>query len=314
MATKYAPRVKETTATTGTGTYTLAGAVTGFQTFLSGIGNGYTTQYCCTDGTNWEIGVGTLSGGTSLARTSVVASTNSNSAVNWSAGTKDIFIIFPYQMLHAIQGGPYGAFTGTAIANDVEGTDNIAIGNDIQIAGSSSNDCIGIGYNHYIGSDKDYAYAIGNYAGIYKDNVIAFSTGGKAYQGDMQQTLYNRYVQTTNATEAGITDTGLVPVNSYNATIAYVVDVVARQTAGSSGTVGDSKWVRLEFLVRYATSPSMTLIGSVTTTTVAASAGASAWVAEVDVGETNCIRVAGEADKTILWLASIKGIELGIPF
>jgi hypothetical protein len=58
----------------------------------------------------------------------------------------------------------------------------------------------------------------------------------------------------------------------------------------------------------------MTLIGSVTTTTVAASAGASAWVAEVDVGETNCIRVTGEANKTILWLASIKGIELGIPF
>ena len=56
MAHVVADRVRETTTTTGTGTYTLAGAVTGFETFGS-IGTTNTTYYCCTDGTNFEFGV-----------------------------------------------------------------------------------------------------------------------------------------------------------------------------------------------------------------------------------------------------------------
>ena len=58
MALVVKDRVKETTTTTGTGTYTLAGAVTGFEAF-STVGNGNTTYYCCTDGSNFEIGIGT---------------------------------------------------------------------------------------------------------------------------------------------------------------------------------------------------------------------------------------------------------------
>ena len=315
MAIKYAPRVKETTATTGTGIYTLTGAAPGFQTFLAGIENGSDTMYCCTDGTDWEIGVGTLFDNTSLARTFIAASTNSNAAVNWSAGSKNIFIIFPYLMTNAIQGGEYSVFDGhTASTNLTAGTNTIVIGTENQIEGSSSANCIAIGHHHYIGSGKSEAYTLGHYAAGNKNNVIAFSTGGNEYNGDMQQVLYNRYIETTNATKTGIADTGLVPANGYKATVAYVVDVVARQTAGSSGTVGDSKWVRLEFLVLYETTPTMALVGTVTTTTLAASAGASAWVIELDVAETNCILVTGEADKTILWMASVKGVELGIPF
>jgi hypothetical protein len=142
---------------------------------------------------------------------------------------------------------------------------------------------------------------------------VLFSNGAAADPGDTQHSLSNLSVETTDATETGVTDTSLVPFSGYDATIAYVVDVVARQTAGTSGTVGDSKWIRLEFLVKYATTPTLTLIGSVTTTTLAASAGASAWTATLDVADADCIRVTGEADKTIRWVASIKGIELGQP-
>jgi hypothetical protein len=95
MALVLADRVQETTTTTGTGTYTLAGAVTGFQSFAI-IGDGNTTYYAATDNTSYEVGVGTYTlSGTTLARTTILASSNSNNAVNWSAGEKNIFVTYP---------------------------------------------------------------------------------------------------------------------------------------------------------------------------------------------------------------------------
>ena len=96
MALVLADRVKETTDTTGTGTYSLSGGLAGFQTFNSAIGNGNTTYYTCTDGNNFEIGIGTYtSSGNTLARTTILKSSNSNSAVNWGVSTKDIFVTYP---------------------------------------------------------------------------------------------------------------------------------------------------------------------------------------------------------------------------
>lgn len=95
MALVLKDRVKETTTTTGTGTYTLAGAVTGFEAFSS-VGDGNTTYYACTDGTDFEVGIGTYTlSGTTLARTTILQSSNSDSAVSWSSGTKTIFCSQP---------------------------------------------------------------------------------------------------------------------------------------------------------------------------------------------------------------------------
>ena len=95
MALVLADRVKETTTTTGTGTFTLAGAVTGFESFAS-IGNGNTTYYCCVLGSDFEVGIGTYtSSGTTLARTTILQSSNSDNAVNWGAGTKTLFCTQP---------------------------------------------------------------------------------------------------------------------------------------------------------------------------------------------------------------------------
>ena len=95
MALVLADRVKETPTTTGTGTYTLGGAATGFESFAA-VGNGNTTYYCCTDGTNFEVGIGTYTAsGTTLARTTILQSSNSDSAVNWTSGTRDIFVTQP---------------------------------------------------------------------------------------------------------------------------------------------------------------------------------------------------------------------------
>jgi hypothetical protein len=97
MALVLADRVKETTSTTGTGTITLAGAVTGFQSF-SVIGNSNTTYYAIVDNSTgaWEVGIGTYtSSGTTLARTTVLSSSNSDNLVNFAAGSKDVFVTYP---------------------------------------------------------------------------------------------------------------------------------------------------------------------------------------------------------------------------
>lgn len=99
MALVIANRVKETTTTAGTGTVTLLGASTGFQSFAV-IGNGNTTYYTIAGqtGNEWEVGIGTYtSSGTTLARTTVLANSAGTqpTALTFSAGTKDVFVTYP---------------------------------------------------------------------------------------------------------------------------------------------------------------------------------------------------------------------------
>lgn len=94
MALVIADRVQETTATAGTGTITLAGAVSGFQSF-SVIGNGNTTYYTIVNGSNWEVGLGTYStSGPTLSRTTILSSSNAGSAITLS-GTSTVFCTYP---------------------------------------------------------------------------------------------------------------------------------------------------------------------------------------------------------------------------
>jgi len=98
MALVLNERVKETTTTTGTGALSLGGASDGFETFAAGIGNSNTTYYAIFHATadEFEVGLGTLDGDSSdLTRTTVYASSNSDSAVNFSSGTKTVFCTMP---------------------------------------------------------------------------------------------------------------------------------------------------------------------------------------------------------------------------
>ena len=92
-------RVLETSAVTGTGPATLLGASTGFQSFATGIGGSNTTYYCIVNpnvAAEWEVGLGTLdAGGTILTRTTVYKSSNSDTAVVFTAGTKTVFATYP---------------------------------------------------------------------------------------------------------------------------------------------------------------------------------------------------------------------------
>jgi hypothetical protein len=98
MALVLNDRVLETSTSTGTGTFTLAGAASGFQTFANGVGASNTTYYTIvnTSANEWEVGLGTLDAtGAILTRTTVYKSSNSNNAVVFTAGTKNVFVTYP---------------------------------------------------------------------------------------------------------------------------------------------------------------------------------------------------------------------------
>ena len=128
MALVIKDRVKETTTTTGTGTFNLAGAVSGFEGFIQ-VGDGNTTYYVCTDNTDFEIGIGTFTDASpdTLSRDTILQSSNSDNKVNWSAGTRTIFCTYPADKAvfedasNNINGTFVGNITGNVTGN-VSGT------------------------------------------------------------------------------------------------------------------------------------------------------------------------------------------------
>jgi hypothetical protein len=129
MALVLADRVYETSTTVGTGTLTLAGALNSYQTFSAAIGNGNTCYYAlaAAGGTDWEVGIGTVGAGT-LARTTILSSSNSNLVVNLPIGTVNVFVTYPSERSvnldasgNATALGTPAAFTGTNISGTASG-------------------------------------------------------------------------------------------------------------------------------------------------------------------------------------------------
>tara|TARA_B110000208_G_scaffold49147_1_gene64965 strand:+ start:552 stop:1037 length:486 start_codon:yes stop_codon:yes gene_type:complete len=124
MALVFKDRVQESTTTTGTGTVTLAGATTGFQSF-SVIGNGNTTYYTLVSDSEWEVGIGTYTAsGTTLSRDNVLESSNSGSKITLS-GTSNVFCTYPAEKA-VVQDS-----TNTGIAPQLGATNGIFVNNSI---------------------------------------------------------------------------------------------------------------------------------------------------------------------------------------
>lgn len=187
MALVLADRVQETTATTGTGSVTLDGAVLGFQSFAV-IGNGNTTFYTIADqgGANWEVGIGTYTAsGTTLSRDTVLASSNSGSLVSFTAGVKTVFVTYPSEKSvnldaagnvnvpnqlvidntalttsntsNLVLGGPL-SFTDTGIASNFVGTVNNYYQSAIQnLSNGSAATAEWIAYNDTASSTDNFA-------------------------------------------------------------------------------------------------------------------------------------------------------------
>jgi hypothetical protein len=174
MALVLNDRVQETSTTTGTGTLTLAGATVGYQSFAV-IGNGNTTYYNITDGTNWEVGVGTYtSSGTTLSRDTVLSSSNSDALVNFPAGSKNVFCTYPAEK---------AVYTDTPSSF---GFKNRIINGQMQIAqratSGTSGNAVPTTAPTYPSVDRFYAYATGATV------TVAQVAGSNANKNNLQVT------------------------------------------------------------------------------------------------------------------------------
>lgn len=120
------PRVKETSTTTGTGTLSLAGAVSGFQTFVAAFGTGNACYYSIVHGTAWEVGIGTVTDAATdtLSRDTILASSAGGAALNLGAGTKTVFCDVTAEAISPPQGHIFGL---TLSNNSIDATNDIDI-------------------------------------------------------------------------------------------------------------------------------------------------------------------------------------------
>lgn len=300
MITNFSSFVKETTTTTGTGTYSLAGAVTGFSTFASSISNGTSVVYSCTDGNDFEVGFGTYNAGT-ITRVRIIKSSNSGSAVDWAAGSKEIFLTIPPGIFNVISSKNAFDYTEPS-TNDVSGNGSYAFGTDNSISGVES---LAIGFGHSIGSD--YSVGLGKQAATRFNNTLVYANGFFAAAGDaqFQRTIG---VQITDTATPDTLNCRMEPGSGTTGALLITARVLASQASG--GGAGDSKGWELKALVKYVAG-TPTLIGSVSSTVIAASAGASAWTATLNFADPYFVAVTGEASKTIRWVADVSAVDVG---
>ena len=146
MALVLNDRVKETTTTTGTGTLNLAGAATNFETFVAGIGDGNTVYYAIVHQTaaEFEVGLGTVTDATpdTLSRATILSSSNSDSAVNFSSGTKDVFCTLPASKTVFEDASSNVTLPGTITAVGTSVFTNLDISGDVDVDGTLEADAM----------------------------------------------------------------------------------------------------------------------------------------------------------------------------
>jgi hypothetical protein len=211
MALVLNDRVKETTTTTGTGAITLAGAVSSFETFAAGVGNSNTTYYAIVHQTanEFEVGLGTLDGtSANLTRTTVISSSNSDAAVNFSAGTKDVFCTFP-----ASKAVFKDASDNTNFADDEK--IQLGTGNDIQLYHDGAN-------SYFDGGDVGAFYIRGGSSGQ-GPLTLTDSAGGNRFLVGNQGGATEIYHNSSNAKKLETISTGVQTTGTVNVNGAYTL-------------------------------------------------------------------------------------------
>jgi hypothetical protein len=181
-------RVQETTTTGGTGTITLAGAVTGYITFAAGFTTGDVLFYTIDNGIGeWEIGIGTLVTTGTLSRTTVIASSNSGALVNFSSGTKRVFCSAPTRSLVPDQDSKSGYVLTTDGTNPswTQTLNSVNIGNTTAGTGafttlSASSTVSGTGFSNYLASPPAIggsSPAAGNFTNLSYTGTLTGGTG-----------------------------------------------------------------------------------------------------------------------------------------
>jgi len=236
MALVVNDRVKETSTTTGTGTLNLAGAVQDFEGFVAGIGTGNTTYYSIVNtGTGeFEVGLGTVTDAATdtLSRDTILSSSNSDSAVNFSAGTKDVFCTLP-----AAKSVIKDASDNTNFADNEK--IQLGTGNDIQLFHDGSN-------SYFDGGDVGAFYIRGGSSGQ-GPLQLTDSAGGNRFLAGNQGGATEIYHNATNAKKLETIATGIQTTGTLNVNGAYTLptsdgsaDQVLKTNGSGSVTFGSA--------------------------------------------------------------------------
>jgi hypothetical protein len=223
MALILADRVRETTTVTGTSSAVLLGAVTGFQSFAV-IGDGNTCYYTISDqsGPNFEVGIGTYStSGPTLARTTILASSNGNAIVPFPAGTKDIFVTYPAEKSVNLDASDNVSPLGTVASGTWQAT-------------AITTTYGGTGLTSYTAGDLSY-YASGT-----TFTKLGIGTNGQVLTSTGTAPQWSTLSGVAVTTFAGGT-TGLTPATATSGAVTLAGTLVAANggTGQSSYTAGD---------------------------------------------------------------------------
>jgi hypothetical protein len=241
MALVLADRVQETSTTTGTGSFTLNGAVTGYQTFAV-IGNGNTCYYTIADqgGANWEVGIGTYSTtGPTLARTTVLSNSNGNtSPVTFPAGVKTVFVTYPSERSVNLDASGNVSALGTIASGTWQGTTvGVAYGGTGVTASSGANSVMLRDANQNVAVNR-----------LNQANTSISAAGGTTAltaASTYSQTLNGTGTQTYTMPDATTLTTGVAFVFNNNATGTLTLQDYA---TGSIGTITSGGAVELVLL------------------------------------------------------------------
>ena len=258
MALVLQDRVKETSTTTSTGTFTLAGASTGFQSFAA-VGNGNTTYYAIVSQTltEWEVGIGTYTlSGTTLSRTTVLASSNGGSLVNFSAGTKDVFVTYPSEKSvnldaagNATALGTPASFVGTNITGTAASLTAGAVTDGVYTTGSYSNPAwiTALANNKITGLGSAALLTAGAAGG-----VATLDGGGTVPTAQLPAAVLGaiKYQGTWNATTNVPTLTSSVGTQGYYYVVATAgttnLDGIASWEIGDWAIFGTATWQKID--------------------------------------------------------------------
>lgn len=250
MAFVIADRVQETTIVVGTGTATLLGAATGYQSFSAGIGASNTTYYVIADqsGSNWEVGFGTLDAtGLILTRTTILSSSNSNSVVSFPAGTKNVWCDYPAGKavylnssgnVSALGTITSGVWNGTTVPVAYGGTGVTAStgANSVVLRDASVNisvNSISEGFSNVAATGTTTVLTVASVP-----NYVVTGSGGQTYQLPDATTLTNNANYTFNNNQSSGT---IVVKNNSSTTVATIqsggfVDVILLSNATAAGS------------------------------------------------------------------------------
>ena len=279
MALVLADRVYETSTTVGTITLTLNGALDSYQTFSTAIGNGNTCYYtiAVSGGTDWEVGIGTVSAG-ALARTTVLSSSNANALVNLPAGTKNVFVTYPAEK---------------SVNLDASGEANIGITvlSDVTLASPSVNQVLGYngatwtnveGNSASAGPGVVFYNATPSITAVSANNVVPILTLATIPVTTAEQTLSGTAVSNTVLFSSFISAAlgrTLIDAGVWSFTTWIGVDSVA---GGSSTYLTRQVYTALPFLVG-----TVTTTGTGTSRTATASSGTPFATGVIDASATN---------------------------